>query len=340
MKIESDSAPPTHPPPATAEPSRLTAKTAAYGIVPCPPTEATGPHEPLPPAVTNAVNAFDWAVYGGIGVGATTITSVAAADWVKYGSGKEICEKAAQNIGDSLGKAAGIGAEKGRAVAHSWIITTALMMGGLLFLPIIKAAEDRKPRFVRRLYDWRHGVDSNAEMPKDAAQTEDFQALTRMESMPKQSWLSIVMGRLAGTVGVYGVMGAAAEPLKIAGERTAQEITEALSRSSSEALRKIGRSPRTHRWLDMGFLDVIACGVCSGGMYIYTHMLCPPGKSAPEQAASQEQHKADSTEGLPPPADETAAPRGNKALAPEQFRKAAVEPAAIRHQNTPATLEF
>jgi len=216
---------------------------------------------------------FDMLVYGGLGGVITTAISVIGADWVNHGSGKEKCARISERIGTRLSQWSGGTHVVCTRVAHSWLLTAGLMMGGLAMLIPMKKAEDNKPQWVRRLHERHVAARAARGNPlSEKEQQEAEVALAVLDKEPKQTWGSILTGRVIGSLGVTVVLGAAALPIRAFSSGLGNFAANALARPATRQHNFINRVG------EASVLDAICVSICTGTLYVWTHFLFPPHK--------------------------------------------------------------
>lgn len=150
---------------------------------------------------------FDRTVYTGIGFGVNEASSMIIADELRYGNnkyfGKEIFHKAAEGWVKML-KLKDKVSKDGKQItslarAENTLEVGALLIGGTLLLLPMKWLEDRKENFVRKI---NHGIDKMRGRDKDdaAIQARDQEVAETIACQPKQSWTSLIIGRISAVV--------------------------------------------------------------------------------------------------------------------------------------------
>jgi len=150
---------------------------------------------------------FDRTVYTGIGFGVNEVSSMIIADELRYGHnkyfGKEIFEKAAHGwakilkLKDKVGKDGKTITKLARA--ENTLEVGALLIGGTLLIIPMKWLEDRKEKIVKatnHVIDKFRGRDSN----DDAMKARDQEVAEAIACQPKQSWTSLIIGRIFAVV--------------------------------------------------------------------------------------------------------------------------------------------
>lgn len=235
---------------------------APGGICP-PPVERA--HPPLPEE-----RDFDFKVYGVLGTGVTAVVSAMMAYWAKYGPGKERCARLAESFGESLRRISGGTRERCARVAHSWVMTTALMSGGIAMLFPLRHEEKHKAAIVKADYEKRKArQQAQGEAVPDEVRAQEDARMAELEKEPEIGWWQIIPGRLAGTAAVYGVMGVAGQQI----ERFSEHSGEAMARAAGA-----GKASFTGKFGELLVFDIIASAICTAGLYVYTHTLCPPSR--------------------------------------------------------------
>lgn len=128
---------------------------------------------------------FDWLTYGGIGFLGVFAAGIPFAYWAKYGKGANMFHGSSQYL-----QKMGMGAKS----AEDAVMTSVLMQPGNLALIPIKIMENNKPHIVDKINDMLGEKSSDASVEQD----------------PKQTWGSLIKGRLAAWLAVFmGFRGAA-----------------------------------------------------------------------------------------------------------------------------------
>lgn len=141
-------------------------------------TSAAKPAQGAHSSVSKGEKLFDWATYGGIAGIGVFLGTIPIGYWAKYGKGADLFHRAGQALVKN-----GSSPEN----AEQILMTTTLMQGGNIALIPIKCLEDNKPEIVQRLN----------EMLGEKTDIE------HLESEPKQTWSSIIKGRLLAWTAVY-----------------------------------------------------------------------------------------------------------------------------------------
>ena len=217
---------------------------------------------------------FDKAVYGGISYFAQAAAGIGLAYWLKHGSGQPYFEKMGKWLGPKLFK--NIAENKGVEAAAkegATVLTVSTMIAvGTAFLIPVKMLEKHKAKIVRGMHERAHeGKDLT---PEEKAFHE--KCLQDLENEPKQTWGSLLEGRIASLAGVYALMFAI-------GNKNNQAMQDGATKAIMGGFEKIGatklaKNQTLSRTINIGFLDVFYSAVSASGLYIYSHWIRPPKK--------------------------------------------------------------
>lgn len=218
---------------------------------------------------------FDRAVYGGLAGVGTFFATLFLADKLKHGGWagpryQRAVEWTQRHLSRALPK------ETSKQIAEEAVMTTSLMMGGNAMILPIGAAEHYKVPIVSGL-----NVMMGDKTPPEA-----------VESAPKQTWGSLIEGRLLAWGAVFtALMGARFAVPKTfelfpqeAGQRTHQFIQKLRKEPmlAEEAMKKT----KAYRYGEIGAFDVFATAAAATLLYVGGHFF----------ARKQAEKKADRSE--------------------------------------------
>jgi hypothetical protein len=230
--------------------------------------------EKLPAEVT-----FDKRVYGGISYFGQAITGSALTYWIRHSTGRPIFDKIAEWVGPNF--ISKITSKKGvEAIkeADSWIVVSTMVFVGTLFVAPVKWLEDKKAETVEK---W-----TNEDNAKRTAQGEvipqvelDRQQdlLKQLKESPKQSWLSLGIGRFASLVPVYAALYAIGKP----NNRKMEEAFQSATSTVAEAIgmKELAKSKTFHRASGIAFYDGFYSMISAGGLYVFSKLSAGFGKT-------------------------------------------------------------
>lgn len=230
---------------------------------------------------------FNRGVYGGVNYLIQVSASVAFTMWAKYGGGKVHFEKAAQWMGKNI--IPKITNKHGLEAVHesnTYLIATALITVGNLFLLPVKWFEDRKPEHVRKIddllvknYEEKYGPLG----PEEKAKRED--AHEALAAEPKQSWWSLLGARAGALATVYTAIWAVGEKNNAAMQKKAGDVLEHVFKNSGiSKLEKIAHSPGTRNFAQIAFVDFFYSIVVASSLFAYSKLLSK--KPAPQPVVS------------------------------------------------------
>lgn len=227
--------------------------------------------QPLP-----AENTFDKAVYGGISYGAQAGTGIILTNWIKHGGGRRYFDKMASWLGPAvIGKITGKTGKDAIEETSSWIVVSTMVMVGNTFLLPVKWLENRKPEIIRWMTERsnKKRESSGEAIPQEELQQQHTR-LQQLEAQPKQNWWSLLGGRAFGLGAVYGVLWGI-------GNKNNERLETWSTRKIQGGLKAVGmdqaaKSQAVENYLRIGFYDVAYSAVSAGGLYVYSHLICPP----------------------------------------------------------------
>lgn len=238
---------------------------------------------------------FDKAVYGGISYAAQAAAGIVLLNWIKNGSGRRYFDKMADWIGTNF--ISKISSKKGKdaiAAADEWIVVTTMVMMGNAFIYPVKMLEDRKPKIVRWLNDKMNAKrESKGEFISDEEKAAQQKSLAELEKKPKQTWWSLGSARVFSLAAVYATLWGAnhkgsAKNATTFNQKGEELFTKAITGTvDAVGLKAVAKSKTLENYLRIGFYDVFYSMVSAGGLYVYSHMICPPKKHKTAPACAE-----------------------------------------------------
>lgn len=231
-------------------------------------------HKTLP-----AEKIFDAAVYGVWNYGIQTSASVAAAMWFSEYGGKPYFEKSAEWMGEHvMSKITNkTGAEAAKA-SHTWLLFSALITVGNLFIPPMRYVEKDKAHYVSKINDWlNQRRTAKGDAPSAEELAEQKLALKEIAEQPIQSSSSLWMGRGLGLAANYAAAQMVGEDLNV-------KMKKGFASKVASGLEKIGfagakESKALNAFSEIAFLDYGYSIISSNVVYLYSHYIHPSKKT-------------------------------------------------------------
>lgn len=221
--------------------------------------------------------AFDKAVYGGISYWAQAITGIVLTKWLRHGSGRKHFDKMANWVGPNFIEK--VSSKRGKAAidaADYWITVSTMVNVGNAFLLPVKWLENNKPQWVRSIND-RMNKKREAKGETISAEELAYQEahLKALDSAPKQSWWSLVIGRAFGLGVVYTALPLIGKNNKIMEDFTVEQLQKGVSATGLEA---VAKSKTFEDYSRIAFYDLVYSAFSASGLYVYSHFFHPKEK--------------------------------------------------------------
>jgi len=217
---------------------------------------------------------FDKAVYGGISYWAQAITGIALTKWLRHGSGRKYFDKIAGSVAtnfiEKISSKRGVDAVKS---ADSWSTVTIMVGVGTTFLLPVKWLEDRKPEIVRWINKRTNKSRTDkGEVISDKELAYQEMHLEALDKAPKQSWLSLLLGRAAGLAVVYTALPLIGDNNKIMEDFSVDKVTKLVK---GAGLKSVAQSKTFESYARISFYDLLYSCFSAGGLYVYSHFIHP-----------------------------------------------------------------
>ncbi len=219
---------------------------------------------------------FDQAVYGGISYFAQAATGIVVARWIRDGGGRKYFDAmsrwAGPNIISKISKKTG---EEAIKAADSPIVVSTMIMVGNAFLIPVKFIENHKPAIVRK---WQYALNEKRQKKGETISAEELtqqeNLLEALDKKPKQTWTSLGLARAASLVGVYAAVFGIGTKNNIKAEIMFADAVQ--NGMKKVGLTNLGESSTASSYLRMIFNDGFYSAVSAGGLYLWSHFVCPP----------------------------------------------------------------
>lgn len=244
------------------------------GASPDAPGEKNGKRKKIPEE-----KQFDLYLYGSFSYFGQALASVLATQWAKFGSGEKFFEKATNWLSDGPLAKAGINPATARKQANTLLVATALITVGNLFLLPVKYVENHKADYVARLKDWRNQRrEARGETITDEERQAQDAAIAAIRQEPKQSWASLICGRVFSLASIYAAISAVGgDRNKAMEDFSAKALSETLAKTG--VAKNVAYSEKVQNFGRIAFVDFAYSIVGAGSLYAYSHFLHPKKKA-------------------------------------------------------------
>ncbi|MFW0776946.1 MAG: hypothetical protein ACN2B6_04415 [Rickettsiales bacterium] len=212
---------------------------------------------------------FDRTVYTGIGFGVNEALSLYLADEIQHG----FLKKQYDQFGNFLVKKLNVGEVVKNGVTHSakarvdnTLVVGALLIGGTLLLAPMKWIEDNKAYWVKKGNHFLDKVKGSKLTPEQVEQ-RDKEVAHDIACEPKQTWPTLLLGRLAGiltnmfVLSIFVFPKPTAEKIEVKSEAAVNKATRGLNKilggKENSLLSKMQRTERYPRYAKLLGIETV-----------------------------------------------------------------------------------